>query len=122
MTTTTPIYFRLRKSSKRPVDCFTKVTKSKNVDMTSFNKGLRTGYISNITAVDLDLYKGGNSTDFVNKFGEDYIEKFNTLTPTVESTCSSSTKKMCGRLKRKPLTSGTMVVTWTASSTRSFTM
>ena len=74
MTTTTPIYFRLRKNSKRPVDCFTKVTKSKNVDMTSFNKGLRTGYVSNITAVDLDLYNGGNSTDFVNKFGEDYVE------------------------------------------------
>ena len=83
--TITPIYFRLRKNSKRPVDCFTKVTKSKNVDMTSFNKGLRTGYISNITAVDLDLYKGGNSTDFVNKFGEDYIEKFNTLTQKTPS-------------------------------------
>ena len=53
--------------------------------MTSFNKGLRTGYVSNITAVDLDLYKGGNSTDFVNKFGEDYIEKFNTLTQKTPS-------------------------------------
>ena len=50
---TTPIYFRLRKNSKRPVDCFTKVTKSKTVDMTVFNKGLRTGHVSNITAVDL---------------------------------------------------------------------
>ena len=85
MTTTTPIYFRLRKNSKRPVDCFTKVTKSKNVDMTSFNKGLRTGYVSNITAVDLDLYKGGNSTDFVNTFGEKYIEKFDTLTQKTPS-------------------------------------
>ena len=67
---TTPIYFRLRKNSKRPVDCFTKVTKSKTVDMTVFNKGLRTGHVSNITAVDLDLYKDGNSTAFINAFGK----------------------------------------------------
>ena len=52
------------------------------------NNGIPCGKVNNITVVDLDLYKlkeKGLESEFIKEFGEDYVEKFNTLTQKTTS-------------------------------------
>lgn len=80
----TPIFFKLRPNTKRPIDNFKTVLKSKtDINFNLHNVGFRTGEISNTTVIDLDIYKKEiNSDNFIKHFGlpENFIESFNTLT------------------------------------------
>lgn len=49
------------------------------------NWGILTGEKSNLTGVDLDLYKWGEDHPFIQRFGSDYIERFQTLTQKTTS-------------------------------------
>ncbi|PHR05681.1 MAG: hypothetical protein COB29_11460, partial [Sulfitobacter sp.] len=78
------IHFKLNKNAKTPVGPFANIQTSMNVDMKKYNRGIRTGKISNITGVDLDYDENGQPKqkmcDFIREFGTDYIQSFNTLT------------------------------------------
>ncbi len=74
------IFFKIKKNRKDPAQGFKNLTKSVNVNMKYYNKALKTGKQTNITVIDLDIYKGLNSDDFVSEFGKNFIKEFDTYT------------------------------------------
>lgn len=78
-----PLFFRLIKDSKVPVDKFKGINYTmKNINTKLHNIGLRTGEITNLTVIDLDMYKKEFPTSFYDVFGDCFIYNFNTLTQT----------------------------------------
>jgi hypothetical protein len=87
--------FRLIKNSKYPTSDWKKQNQKKAftkslIDINKFNIGIPCGKINNILVIDLDFYsksKNGDTYDFnpnespfINTFGENYIDIFNTYT------------------------------------------
>ena len=56
--------------------------REKNINKTGINFGIPCGLVNKCFVLDMDLYKlkGEESSEFIKRFGEDYVEYFNTLT------------------------------------------
>ena len=54
--------------------------KELNEDLNGINYGIPCGMVNKITVVDMDLYKIKGDSEFITKFGENYINTFNTFT------------------------------------------
>ena len=54
--------------------------REKNINKTGINFGIPCGLVNKCFVLDMDLYKLKGDSEFIKRFGEDYIEYFNTLT------------------------------------------
>jgi hypothetical protein len=75
------IKFSLSTNNKTPVEKFGNLEKSDNcVKYDNSNVGLRTGFMTDITIIDVDMYKMDHSSIFLKTFKEDIEASFNTFT------------------------------------------